>query len=573
MRDAPRPIVRLAVGLTAAALLVTLAAWAQPPARPAVVRGAPAAAILRQAPPPGIAVADCQGNALSNRPQGWIRNHYNYCQVSAIQDVTLLTPQLQGCQEPTPAGCPLITVSLRMTVVGNASDRSRSAQVQLFFDDVHILQEDPRGDPATVDLGVTLACDPTPAGGCQVNPSGGRTAPLTDWFPRDQPRPTGSINFTVSSPPTAGSGADRIARGMIRPRLTLSNRNVPEPFTANGQAARLRFDSATYLATAQAAIFDGSFAGNAFIPIQPVFTLDMNDPTVGPFIRQSAEHIWVAQHYPARTYPAAAGKTIPTTLTRLAPSPRNTVNRETSMDACNHYWPGYRARGLQCDEYPFASTYEGAGQPFYQPFTPWGNFSVCPIAGNDNGRAGSLLGAWYSNDRILDGDSFDVRIIPTATPPTTPPCPAPTNPTATYPTGATGPGAPGVGTTGTWTPAPGSGLAGQAIYTSGNGHTVNATTTWDLSVPQGRVVDIQAYIPKGHNSAHQAHYVVTSGSDTFQASIDQSKTSNGWVHLGFAAPSPGGVIVVRLDNGGGDPSSASVVADAVRTVPTNHPSS
>jgi hypothetical protein len=44
--------------------------------------------------------------------------------------------------------------------------------------------------------------------------------------------------------------------------------------------------------------------------------------------------------------------------------------------------------------------------------TPYGMFSVRPINAPDNQLAGSRLGVWYGDDRILDSDGFFVRISP-----------------------------------------------------------------------------------------------------------------------------------------------------------------
>jgi len=79
--------------------------------------------------------------------------------------------------------------------------------------------------------------------------------------------------------------------------------------------------------------------------------------------------------------------------------------------------------GLTCDEYPFASTYEGAwfsaqagGKPrtfdncgFIGPrLTGPDGWSICMILGKDNLGAGGALGAFYNNNRVLDGERFGV---------------------------------------------------------------------------------------------------------------------------------------------------------------------
>ncbi|MBF8194059.1 hypothetical protein ITP53_52005 [Nonomuraea sp. K274] len=58
--------------------------------------------------------------------------------------------------------------------------------------------------------------------------------------------------------------------------------------------------------------------------------------------------------------------------------------------------------GLQkpsCDEYPFASTHEGAASAGY-------NMSVAIVECRDNNTAGALLNGWYDRERILEKDPF-----------------------------------------------------------------------------------------------------------------------------------------------------------------------
>ncbi|MFI8235584.1 NucA/NucB deoxyribonuclease domain-containing protein [Streptomyces sp. NPDC085900] len=69
---------------------------------------------------------------------------------------------------------------------------------------------------------------------------------------------------------------------------------------------------------------------------------------------------------------------------------------------------------MECDEYPFASTYEGSAQSIYDETKPKKNFSARAIDGTENGAGGSQLASYYSDNRIIDGpnDEFHVVIIP-----------------------------------------------------------------------------------------------------------------------------------------------------------------
>ncbi|WP_229914412.1 NucA/NucB deoxyribonuclease domain-containing protein, partial [Streptomyces capitiformicae] len=67
----------------------------------------------------------------------------------------------------------------------------------------------------------------------------------------------------------------------------------------------------------------------------------------------------------------------------------------------------------ECDEYPFATTYEGSAEPDYDADAKKFNFSVKPIAKADNGAGGNLLLGFYAKNRIIDGmeDGFIVKIV------------------------------------------------------------------------------------------------------------------------------------------------------------------
>lgn len=84
-----------------------------------------------------------------------------------------------------------------------------------------------------------------------------------------------------------------------------------------------------------------------------------------------------------------------------------------------------KVTGHDCDEYPFASTYEGAAtgggtartQDWCQitltdpPSTGASGYSVCMINSAENQQAGSLMNSkLFVPSRVLDGDAFFVEI-------------------------------------------------------------------------------------------------------------------------------------------------------------------
>ncbi|MER5934982.1 NucA/NucB deoxyribonuclease domain-containing protein [Streptomyces sp. NPDC002054] len=125
-----------------------------------------------------------------------------------------------------------------------------------------------------------------------------------------------------------------------------------------------------------------------------------------PEIKASTQHIYDALKRPELTFPSFASKTVPgekEPLHRLIDKKRQDDQREKSIKECRKVWGNYTGTGLECDEYPFASTKEGslAGDS---------RFSVRLIDGKDNNFGGQRINEMYSANRVLDGDPFYVKI-------------------------------------------------------------------------------------------------------------------------------------------------------------------
>ncbi|MGW0595408.1 NucA/NucB deoxyribonuclease domain-containing protein [Streptosporangium sp. NPDC002607] len=86
------------------------------------------------------------------------------------------------------------------------------------------------------------------------------------------------------------------------------------------------------------------------------------------------------------------------------------------MNHCKYYfWDEYKtakkwaygvpqAGWLQCDEYPFASTLEGAGKKD-------GNYSIQAIPKQHNLDHGAALDSFYADYRVVPGNQFWVKIV------------------------------------------------------------------------------------------------------------------------------------------------------------------
>ena len=168
--------------------------------------------------------------------------------------------------------------------------------------------------------------------------------------------------------------------------------------------AVFRGDSASY-------IYKG---GVIFPQVLETYTISLSNARLAAV----AAHIEAAYKSPGTgTKPPATGKVIPgfaktgKPLTRLYPAYDTSVytaNRNTAVAACKKYFgPNYANGGKQCDEYPFASTYQGASTVSGK----WW-YSVLPVPGAQNTYAGSNLGTWLTANRILSGDPYWVEVTP-----------------------------------------------------------------------------------------------------------------------------------------------------------------
>ncbi|MGW5211470.1 NucA/NucB deoxyribonuclease domain-containing protein [Streptomyces sp. NPDC004051] len=177
--------------------------------------------------------------------------------------------------------------------------------------------------------------------------------------------------------------------------LSVSSPNAA-PFTEGGgvYSSSIRYDYAGKIA--------GKHKGTVFTKARVELVMSQKDPAVN----ESALHIYDALNRPERTFPSWPGKTVPGAkepLHRLVNQTKIDENREKSIRECKKVWGDYAGSGLQCDEYPFASTKEGSTKGDNR-------FSVRLIDGPDNRKGGERLAAMYTINRILDGDPFHVKI-------------------------------------------------------------------------------------------------------------------------------------------------------------------
>jgi hypothetical protein len=152
--------------------------------------------------------------------------------------------------------------------------------------------------------------------------------------------------------------------------------------------------------------------------IRPVFILDANNKKN----IQSAYHWWHALYKPDVTFPKKTGKVIPGRLDannmgcgkvngipgkclhRTTDATVHKKNRDIAIPTCTNQIRAYTSPD-SCDEFPFASTAEGAA-------STTNDYSVAIIHGKDNCSSGAQTSVFYQRHRIRHMTSFWVDIIP-----------------------------------------------------------------------------------------------------------------------------------------------------------------
>ncbi|MGD6764053.1 NucA/NucB deoxyribonuclease domain-containing protein [Streptomyces sp. BH097] len=368
-------------------------------------------------------VDECAANDSSSNDGGWIKNRFSYCQRHLIA-----IPAIQcGLWPP---GCYIKGWFVsRNTIIGKAkiggwfdSSYYRYADFDL---DVDVWSSTGHFNKPGATMKAELECDGTWESGngsaedaCDSGMYEGRTASPGAWK-RDGKTKFDLVSF-ASSPPSAAAGP-QIANADFRPKYEFTIPGYDQFQPTDGEEGKLRFDSAAYLRRGN--------MGAVFSDTTPALRYDRSDtsdpsapgePYLG--VAAVANHIADARNDPDSTLPPKSDKNLPGAeatdpLHRLVPAAGATQrtrvrdNRNVVRAYCNGGdVPGGPADGVQCDEYPFASSYEGAARYMYDGSQYEYDYSVKYIDSQENEEAGRRLNAWYENDRIIDNDAFVIAI-------------------------------------------------------------------------------------------------------------------------------------------------------------------
>ncbi|WP_433432298.1 LamG-like jellyroll fold domain-containing protein [Nonomuraea sp. CA-141351] len=143
------------------------------------------------------------------------------------------------------------------------------------------------------------------------------------------------------------------------------------------------------------------------------------------------KHYWTACYEPNDTYPillklakypAVKEKSIPGCLDpdkemkynylhRVDPDTAENNRDSITRPECNWLWGASvgDASGNDCDEFPFASSWERWNSPYPGANLTRAGYSLCPVPATQNRAAGTLLGKFYNDERILVGDPYFIK--------------------------------------------------------------------------------------------------------------------------------------------------------------------
>lgn len=336
--------------------------------------------------------------------EGWMADRFSRCHIGH-RKVEL---RCANC------GTVVASVEFDYTLIGIAYNGARQVDFTLTFDNWTALGGLERETtPMRVDLSGCFG----PMASC--SPSGEREQPLGLW--QLDPR----FEVTMTSPDDTGIGAEYLVENLVELNMAILpvDPKVTPWLDDDMTAAMVRFDSAGPVA--------GKHHGTVFSDFIPTFdllALARSENNVDA-VKESIQHIDDALHHVQRTFPSFPLKTPPgeykpslgaaqRPLHRLIDSTLVDRNRAYAGKVCEDVWgPGAGTPNLNCDEYPFASTEEGAytgssaSGGNTNGWQTWHGSSrlIGELDNQESGRRYLNL-LFYQTQRILNGDPFFVSI-------------------------------------------------------------------------------------------------------------------------------------------------------------------
>jgi hypothetical protein len=344
-----------------------------------------------------VAFDECDAHHKDSKDPFWYKNRFNICR-SELQPFVYWA-MVDG--KPTEIG----SSYFQATIIGVAQD----AQSKVLFG-YRMKYVGGEGDER---LGfrykVGLECaniDPERVSACDIAQQPVERT-MADWKALNGTEPDywTATTATTSVPEDKYSGE---LRGFFSFDIVKTfTGDVPPPNVTRTPTQFFRCDSAKYAQRGSKCVFTG---------VTPTMVFDLNSPIYG----KSAEFIRDAQEDITRTKPGLIGKKVPgrfneSTLTYLQESydtgNKKKGSRNKIRRVCRKVWGAtYTVRNgiaQECDEYPFASTYQNAS---YVDNNSVYSFAVRQIPADHNQEGGKLIKDWYAGEHMLDGDGFYVVV-------------------------------------------------------------------------------------------------------------------------------------------------------------------
>ncbi|MDT6984873.1 hypothetical protein ACFSUJ_21055 [Streptomyces lusitanus] len=309
-------------------------------------------------------------------------------------------------------GRPVGTSMFNVRAVGTIAKNSRTITFQYYFTDFTTA-----GTTGAASMPITTKADIPQSWPSGARYTRGGSMPGTKTFTQLKTQRT--FKDTVTAKPGQGSGSADLLFAVYEPAISYT---PPAPWKLSGAlGGKLfmlapRWDAASYLANSTGGGTPAKKGAATFSYVTPL-TLSAKQ---GAEERAEAAHIRQAFLAPLDTKPYMSAKKVPgqtakEPLHRTVSAARIDKNRAAAVKQCKRYWGANYTQGgtLECDEYPFASTYEGAAEPEFDADAKKFNFSAKPIAKDDNQAGGLILKSYYAKNRIIDGmdDGFVVEIV------------------------------------------------------------------------------------------------------------------------------------------------------------------
>ncbi|MBP2479703.1 hypothetical protein JOF53_008575 [Crossiella equi] len=315
--------------------------------------------------------------AEAKSPNGWIKNRFETCRYER-KELLLVNNQLLKIGE----------IHFDYWVIGLANPNGgRSVEYQVAIENINKLS-----GPREEDWEITTRFKRVDGLNWKVDTPNGESR--AGFLPAWRQNPQWTMLYTT--PNDYGDGQYGLVRANVVMDLIVYVAGARPYEEFESLRSKFRFDSSKGKV--------GKHHGSVFTDAKVTLQLSLSKDGE----KESARHIDDALHHPERTFPYGGGANIPgetVPLTRMLDENEISKNRLASGKTCKDVWgTEYPATKYNCDEYPFASTYQGAAR---------GNYSARPIDKNDNQQGGGrALNDMYRDSRMLDGDAFYVKINP-----------------------------------------------------------------------------------------------------------------------------------------------------------------